>query len=256
MTKPRVHSERRHFCKLLGGAFAWVVTDAACKSKAARGTGSDGRLSARPRPNARTSVSGQLKLDSDSGPAILQMPKDFNSPLPLLVMLHGAGQEPEDMFWYLGSTPDETEVAVLAPKSRDHTWDGISDEFGPDVTGLNRLLAQVFEQVDVDSQRLTIGGFSDGATYALSLGLINGDLFSRVVAFSPGFIVDGVAHGRPGFFVSHGTKDRILPIDSCSRRITATLKTRGYEVLFREFDGGHEIPANVAREGLSWISGK
>ncbi|HKV33951.1 MAG TPA: hypothetical protein VJP89_06515 [Pyrinomonadaceae bacterium] len=27
----------------------------------------------------------------------------------------------------------------------------------------------------------------------------------------------------------------------------------GYDVTFREFDGDHEIPADVAREGLKWI---
>jgi predicted esterase len=30
---------------------------------------------------------------------------------------------------------------------------------------------------------------------------------------------------------------------------------RGYEVNFREFDGDHEIPNEIAREGLKWISG-
>jgi predicted esterase len=31
------------------------------------------------------------------------------------------------------------------------------------------------------------------------------------------------------------------------------LKDSGYDVTFREFDGDHEIPADVAREGLSHI---
>ncbi len=31
-------------------------------------------------------------------------------------------------------------------------------------------------------------GFSDGASYALSLGVPNGDLFTHIVAFSPGFM--------------------------------------------------------------------
>jgi phospholipase/carboxylesterase len=102
--------------------------------------------------------------------------------------------------------------------------------------------------------RITLGGFSDGATYALSLGLRNGDLFPRVVAFSPGFIVEGPPHGTPRFFVSHGTADTILPIDSCSRRIVPALRQRGYDVTFREFDGGHEVPESIAREAMNWIA--
>jgi predicted esterase len=99
----------------------------------------------------------------------------------------------------------------------------------------------------VDPARVAIGGFSDGATYALSLGLVNGDLFPKVVAFSPGFVVEGPVHGKPEFFVSHGTSDPILPIDQCSRIIVPALRKRGYDVTFREFDGGHEVPESVAR---------
>jgi predicted esterase len=34
---------------------------------------------------------------------------------------------------------------------------------------------------------LAVSGFSDGASYALSIGPANGDLFTHVMAFSPGF---------------------------------------------------------------------
>ena len=56
----------------------------------------------------------------------------------------------------------------------------------------------------VDPARLVIGGFSDGASYALSLGLINGQLFRKVAAFSPGFVVTGEPEGKPRVFISHG----------------------------------------------------
>jgi phospholipase/carboxylesterase len=187
--------------------------------------------------------------------AILQIPKVASqSALPLLVMLHGATQSAEDMFWYLGSTPDEAGVAVLAPNSRDTTWDAIGGRsFGVDVEYLNRALERVFETTAIDPARVALGGFSDGATYALSLGLINGDFFNSVLAFSPGFVISGEAHGKPRIFISHGTHDHILPIERCGRRVAAGLKAAGYEVTFREFDGDHEIPADIAREGLAWV---
>ena len=112
----------------------------------------------------------------------------------------------------------------------------------------------MFETVATDPARLCIGGFSDGATYAVSLGLINGDLFPRVAAFSPGFVIPGATHGKPRFFVSHGSADKILPIDRCSRVIVSRLQKRGYDVTFREFDGGHDIPPAIAREGMTWIA--
>lgn len=188
--------------------------------------------------------------------AILHVPANANqSAVPLLVMLHGATQSAADMFWYLGTTPEEAGIAVLAPNSRDTTWDAISSGFGEDVAHVNRALERTFEMAAIDPARIAVGGFSDGASYALSLGMINGDLFPSIVAFSPGFVISGSPYGRPRVFISHGTHDRILPIDSCGRRIAASLIARGYDVTFREFDGGHEIPADVAREGLKWISG-
>ena len=83
--------------------------------------------------------------------------------------------------------------------------------------------------------------------------MINGDLFPSVAAFSPGFVISGTPHGRPRIFISHGTHDSILPIDSCGRRIAAALISRGYDVTFREFDGDHDIPTEVAEDGLKWI---
>jgi len=231
------------------------------------GLPNDGRLAVRPSapdkpfggpsPLGSSSVGRQIYLGLDRDrDAILQLPKSStDAPLPLLVFLHGATQTAEDMFWYLDSAPDETGVAILAPNARETTWDAITDGFGPDVQFLNSALQRVFKMVAIDPARVAIGGFSDGASYALSLGLINGDLFKRVAAFSPGFVIDGALQGKPSCYISHGTRDQMLPIDRCGRRIAADLKSRGYEVLFREFEGRHEIPRDVMLEGLRWIRG-
>jgi hypothetical protein len=72
------------------------------------------------------------------------------------------------------------------------------------------------------------GGLSDGASYALSLGLLNGDLFTHVIAFSPGFVAKGTRRGNPQVFVSHGLRDQVLPIDRCSRRIVRDLRGDDY----------------------------
>jgi len=247
---------RREFCLLTGGVSASLLLEASCNGVSGFGFPNDGRLSARPRTDVKTSASGQIKLGVDSRrDALLQVPKSAGqSPLPLLVMMHGATQNADDMFYYLGSTPEEAGVVVLAPNSRGTTWDAIRTTFADDVNYLNRALELTFAKVAIDPDRMALGGFSDGASYAISLGLINGDLFKNVVAFSPGFIISGEAHGKPRFFISHGTHDHILPIDGCGRRIAADLKASGHEVSFREFDGDHEIPAGVAREALAWIT--
>jgi len=246
---------RRGFGALAGGALASLAFGDACTRSSTSQEANDGRLAARPRNGVTTAAAGARALGlGGARDGILQLPKAAGAPLPLLVLLHGAGGRGEGVLRRLGSAADDAGVAVVAPDSRDSSWDAIRGGFGADVTFLNRALERVFETVAIDPARTAVGGFSDGATYALSLGLINGDLFRRVVAFSPGFVVDGTPHGRPRFFVSHGTSDPILPIDRCSRVIVPGLRKRGYDVTFREFDGGHEVPGGIAREGLEWVA--
>ena len=246
---------RRRFGAIAGGALASFAFGQACRAGGEAREADDGRLTARPRANVKTSAKGESALGLSRGrDAILKLPAHAaDGPMPLFVMLDGAGQRGEAMLRRLGSAPDDAGVAVLAPDSRDSSWDAIRAGFGDDVTFINRALERVFDTVAVDPARVAIGGFSDGATYGLSLGLINGDLFPRVVAFSPGFVVNGTPHGKPSFFISHGTADPILPIDQCSRVIVPTLRKRGYEVTFREFEGGHQVPPDIARDAMQWV---
>jgi phospholipase/carboxylesterase len=51
------------------------------------------------------------------------------------------------------------------------------------------------------------------------VGITNGDLFTHVIAFSPGFLAPARQEGAPRLFISHGIHDTVLPIDRCSRRI-------------------------------------
>jgi phospholipase/carboxylesterase len=245
---------RRRFGAVTGAAVASLAFGEACRANEAA-SGNDGRLIARPGPNVTTSASsGRLGLDANRDATLHLPPENSSSPLPLLVLLHGAGGSGEGVLRRIAAAADSAGVAVLAPDSRDSTWDAIRGSYAADVTFLNRALERVFASVAVDPSRLAVGGFSDGASYALSLGLINGDLFRRVAAFSPGFIVPGDAHGKPRIFISHGTADPVLPIDRCSRVIVPALERQGYQVTFNEFAGRHEVPPAIANEALRWIA--
>jgi phospholipase/carboxylesterase len=172
---------------------------------------------------------------------------------PLMLLLHGAGGDARRTVSLLQGFADSRGIVLLVPDSREQTWDVIVSDYGPDVAYIDRALEQTFGHYDIDPERVAVGGFSDGASYALSLGLTNGDLFTHVVAFSPGFAVPASRHGKPALFVSHGTKDRVLPIDVCSRRIVPQLKRECYAVLYREFDGPHAVPPDIAAEAVEWF---
>jgi phospholipase/carboxylesterase len=170
-----------------------------------------------------------------------------------VLLLHGAGGHARHGLSVLIDLAEERGLILLAPASRDSTWDVIADSYGPDVALIDRALASVFGRYAVDSALLAIGGFSDGASYALSLGITNGDLFTHILAFSPGFVASAAERDAPSIFISHGTRDPVLPIDSCSRRIVPRLEKAGYDVHYYEFDGGHTVPAEIAREAVEWF---
>lgn len=213
------------------------------------------KLAARPRRGVTTTAKGEQALGLRSPrDAWLYVPERAAAgAVPLAVLLHGAGSGVQRIRMQIGQAAEAAGLAVLIPESRGSTWDAIYGGFGPDVAFIDRALTRVFELVNVDPARIALGGFSDGASYALSLGIPNGTLFTRIIAFSPGFMVGAVPDGKPKVFVSHGTADTVLPIDRCSRVLVPELRQRGYDVSYREFDGGHLVPPEIAKEGFALV---
>jgi phospholipase/carboxylesterase len=220
---------------------------------------SNGQLSARIEPGARdqTATTGVQELD-DRGErsALLYVPRSYTgrTPVPLIVMLHGAGGRGSDSLRLMQSTADERGVIILAPSSVDSTWDVITRRrYGTDVRPIDAALTDVFARYAVDPKRVAVAGFSDGASYALSLGVMNGALFTHVIAFSPGFMAPIRAQGQPQMFISHGVKDEVLPIDRCSRALVAQLKREKYDVNYVEFAGGHHVPDEILNRAFDWF---
>ena len=215
-----------------------------------------GRLLTRPGRPTETVSPGMHTLELDRArDAILYVPSGYRPehPAPFVLSLHGAGGNETSGLFPLQALADEAGLILLSPASRGRTWDVILGGFGPDIDFIDQALAAAFVRCAVDPARMAVAGFSDGASYALSIGIVNGDLFPNVIAFSPGFAAPGREHGEPRFFVSHGTKDAVLPIDRTSRRVVPQLEEVGYDVLYREFDGPHTVPPEIAREAVSWF---
>jgi len=222
-----------------------------------------GCLLSRPaRAPAEGASVGLHALGTKAGPAegYLYVPAGYRkeTPTSLVLLLHGAGEDARDGLAQMRGQADEAGLILLALGSRGPTWDLILNRgrYGADVAAIDRALGHAFSRCAVDPERVGVGGYSDGASYALSLGLANGDLFSHVLAFSPGFLAPTGQRGSPRIFVSHGTRDGWLPIDSCSRRIVPQLRRAGYEVRYREFEGGHVVPPSIAREAAIWFANR
>jgi phospholipase/carboxylesterase len=173
-------------------------------------------------------------------------------PCPLVVLLHGAGASADAAMMLLADVTEEHGLVLLVPESRASSWDFLRGGYGPDVEYIDRALGHVFERCPIDPTRIVLAGFSDGASYALSLGIANGDLFTHLIAFAPGFAAPEAQVGQPRILVAHGTRDRVLPIDRCSRRLVPVLRADGHDLVYEEFDGGHSVPRDLARRAISW----
>ncbi len=210
---------------------------------------------ARAQPNRAPGPGRHALQLGDDRDGFVYVPAGYraDTPLPLLVMLHGAGNTALSVQYVLAFA-DEFNVIVVAPDSRDErTWDGVLRSWGPDVDFIGEALAQTVDRYSVNRSRLGVGGFSDGASYALSFGISFGDQFGHVIAMSPGVMQPIAARGKPRIFISHGTNDPIMPIDATSRKFVPKLKGLGYDVTYREYEGRHSASPPIVREAFDWF---
>jgi phospholipase/carboxylesterase len=209
---------------------------------------------------ASPAATGLQKLEVGSErDSYIYVPEQYRAgqAMPLVLLLHGAGGHAHDGLRIFLHLADHAGLILVAPASHGNTWDIIAQRtYGQDLALVDRTLDHVFKHYAVDTAHVGIGGFSDGASYALTLGLANGELFSHVLAFSPGFIGPIEQQGAPDVFISHGDADKVLPIDPCSRAIVHQLRAAGYPLTYKEFKGGHEIPPDVATDAVGWFTGR
>lgn len=251
---------RRHFLRTGVGALAAPLF-LGCSSTSAGPNEvptPDPRLTAAPGTPTLTPELGLTQLGLGGlRDGFLYVPMTYrpDTPIPLFVALHGAGGGGHHWESY-HARAEARGMIVLAPDSRAATWDLGLGGFGPDVAFLDEALQYTFDRCRVDPTRIALAGFSDGASYALSLGVSNGDLFSHLVAYSPGFfLLSERLVGRPGVFVSHGTDDRILPVTTTRDLIVPEFQVSGYEVVYEEFIGGHAVPPAITEAALDWFLG-
>lgn len=224
--------------------------------------GQAARLTARPSRAGTAPAApppGSHVLDLGPGPEVwvrVPAPSEIEAgPLRLVLTLHGAGGNAQGGLAPLLPLADTRHLLLVSPSSHDHTWDLIvRGRWGRDVERIDQALTRVFATYRLDPGRLAISGFSDGASYALSLGLANADLFTHVIAFSPGFLVATPRVGTPRTYIAHGRSDTVLPIDRTTRRIVPRLRAADIPTEVHEFDGAHTVPAGIAEDALRWFT--
>ena len=212
-------------------------------------------------PAAPETRSGVLQL---AGGAYAYLPKGLTAaPAPLLVGFYGAGGQASDVLESFRDDANRDGFILLIPTSKAPTWDMIQDlknrlgaemnvqpRYGKDLKALDAALADLFARVAVDPARIGVMGFSDGATYALSVGTANPQLFRTVIAFSPGPAFLGKFDPTQRVFISHGEDDQVLPYTN-TRGLVAKLRVKKVPVTFVNFKGKHEVPKDVRASAMA-----
>jgi phospholipase/carboxylesterase len=194
---------------------------------------------------------------------------------PLLVLLHGAGHRQLEMVQHMESEADARGIVLLGPTSRGITWDAVSiaeqppsldsplanaraHRFGSsrDADRVEAAIAALAKVVPVDRAHTALAGFSDGATFALAMGMSRSHPFAAVIAWSPGIAIETAepARGRR-VFISHGRQDPILRFEVTCGEIVPLVQGEGAMVSFVPFDGGHEAPPSVKDATLDAVFG-
>lgn len=227
-------------------------------------------LAARPSASAPGLPSGRTTLPHG---ALAYVPASTaKGPLPLVVLLHGAGGRAEQFLERFVADADRDGLMLLALQSKGATWDliprrdgrggplsmksGPVPRYGADVARIDMVLGELYARARIDPRRSVLLGFSDGASYALSLGLANPHLFASIIALSPGFVtIPAMVAPSQRIFIAHGRRDQVLPFHVAQKDIAGLLKSNGLKPEFRPFDGDHRIDDGALADGLAYALG-
>ena len=204
-----------------------------------------------PLPSGTHSLNVLMGLDGERD-TILIVPEglDTGKPVKLLVMFHGAGGSAEKVLPFFKEHAEKNGFLLMLPQSTYQTWDLTIGGNGPDLERLERALEKVNSHFNLDKNHFGFCGFSDGASYSLSIGLSNGETVSHVIALSGGFMNLYVPRGRPLVFIAHSPEDEQLPMDTSGLYHYHELKKAGYDVEFLEFHGRHVIHPHVVEKAI------
>ncbi len=250
---------RREFVGLAAVGAGALVTGCKLDTNAPHQfTHAEATIKARPGVPTQAPTVGYTALGlSTQRDGFLYVPTTYQAgvPAPLLVLLHGANSSAA--FWEnsgVGALVDDLGIVIVAPESRYATWDFLAlGGYGADPAFFDIALDYTFRRCNINPARIAVAGFADGGVEAIGVGLANGDLFTHVMAYSPGVLFAPWLRGKPKLFVSHGNVDGILSFDYTKSVIVPRLIDAQYSVDFVEFSGSHEIPSSVARQSFQWF---
>ncbi len=207
-------------------------------------------------------------------------PDDYNPAVsyPLVIMLHGFGAHMGDLAGLAPAIEDKGYVYACPnapipfdfggghvgygwmPRQNVATPAEVAAARESSEARLTDCFDEIFEQLNATPGQVALLGFSQGGTMTYRCGLGRPEVFAGLVAlsaavFDPEILRPKLPEERSQpIFVAHGTGDRQIAVDT-ARATRAFLEAEGYQPEYREYSMGHEIPFEVLRDLIPWITG-
>jgi phospholipase/carboxylesterase len=202
----------------------------------------------------------RLDLQSD---AVRLIPEFEGGPYCLMVLTHGVGSSMDDLVplakVLAADVPGLAVVSLNAPDQFDgaasgRQWfsiKGVTEANRPERVAAAmssfraRILAEA-EALGLSTDRVIVGGFSQGAIMSLSLGAEAQEAWLAIVALSGRLAAPPkVQQTEQNALIIHGKEDRVMPID-VARLTVDWLKQTSWAIDFRVLPGlGHQIDPRV-----------
>ena len=205
---------------------------------------------------------------------LVQEPKVKHDKNPLLLLLHGYGSNEEDLFSFAPELPDDSYViSVRAPydlQPYGHAWyaihfDADENKFSDNVQAkqsveiIASFIDEIVKQYPIDTENVTLIGFSQGAILSYATALTYPEKVTKVVALSGYFnqeilpeVIDTKAISHLKFFVSHGSVDQVIPVE-WARKAKPALENLGLEVEYQEYPIGHGVSPKNFFDFKNWL---
>jgi phospholipase/carboxylesterase len=184
----------------------------------------------------------------------LYVPENYcpERPLPLVVALHGGYGHGRDFLWTWLREARSRGFALLSPTSVGTTWSITSID--DDAIPIKRHMEEVCARINIDRSRILVTGMSDGATFALCLGLCEASWFTAIAPVSGVLSLTDLASAKTRrIYWVHGALDWMFPV---SRSVLAcqALKDAGADVKLKVIqDLSHAYPREENDGILTWF---
>jgi phospholipase/carboxylesterase len=211
-------------------------------------------------PRDEPSPTGSVPVENGPARGVLLTPEVIDSTrrYPLITVFHGAGRQDELIAKGLRDEPARRDALFFVPRSVQPTWDLIAGGPRTDLDFLEFAWDLIYRRYPIDFARQALMGYSDGASYALSIGLANPQHFSALIAWAAGFVrVDSAARvagaKRPRIYLEYGSHDELFPFEHVALPMRANLASAGFDVTFSVDEGGRHWPSGSFQgEALDW----